>query len=161
MTCPMDNPGLAGCHCPIKIWTDKGNFIAHWHLFHIEQLASHIVCEERQNAVDLCHYWTDRREDMLKHLTSTHSEAVKAMKGHGCYEKDRAWLDQCSFWMMAGIDKRDKTPPEITAGKNITISAWVIMDSDAVDPRVKTNRFRIPTVNSSEWRTMNDLEFRL
>ncbi len=63
MVCPMSLPGMPGCWCTILVWTSKEMFIAHWHIYHIDQHNSHILCEHKKDVVS-CHYMTDREADM-------------------------------------------------------------------------------------------------
>ena len=121
MACPLTNTGLAGCNCPISSWHDKKLFIAHWQLYHIDHVASRICCSVRTSVGDRCSYWTDRRKDMFDHVSKTHSKELEQLKSSGIYEDCYAWLDLCTYWMMKGIDKVDKTAPEILLNGKYTI----------------------------------------
>ncbi len=57
MPCTMDGPSMPGYDCPIKVWSNKKMFMAHWQIYHIDQHISCIVCEQMQDNV-LCHYMT-------------------------------------------------------------------------------------------------------
>ncbi len=61
--CPLAGPDMLICNCPIKEWSNKKMFVAHWQIYYIDQHLSRIVCEQHKYRVK-CHYMTDQEGDM-------------------------------------------------------------------------------------------------
>ncbi len=36
MLCPISGPFMSGSNCPIKEWSNKKMFMAHWQIYHID-----------------------------------------------------------------------------------------------------------------------------
>ncbi len=146
MTCPMDGPLVPAFYCPIKIWSNKKMFVAHWLIYH-----SRIVGEHEKDGVP-CHYMTDHEADMKQHVSKVHEPKLKSMVTFNLYVKENTWLDLTSSWSIKDIEKRYKTFPEVSyIGSGARLLVWVIRNLKAEDLRGKNN---VPVYLSSEWRRM-------
>ncbi len=141
----LNNPG---CYCPIIEWTSKEMFIANWQIYHIDQYTSRILCEHTKNGIS-CHYVTDREADIKAHIHKLHETAVKEKQASNSYVKENAWLDLTSSWSIKDLEQNFKTFPEIRCGTSYELIIWVIMNTEAEDPRTKTNTFRVTVYDSS------------
>ncbi len=150
MACPMTLPGNPGCYCPIKNWTSKVMFIAHWQIYHIDQHTSCIICEHSKDGIS-CHYMTDREADMKSHINKLHESSLKEKLASNSYVPENSWLDLASSWSIKDLERSYKTFPESRCGNSYYLFLCVIMDTDAEDPRTKANVFRVPVYASQDW----------
>ncbi len=102
MACPMTLPGNPGCYCPIKSWTSKEMFIAHWQIYHIDQHTSRIICEHLKDSIS-CHYITDREADMKTHINKLHESSLKEKLASNNYVPENAQLDLTSSWSIKDL----------------------------------------------------------
>ncbi len=128
MICPMTNVGMPGCRCPITVWNRKEMFIAHRQIYHIDQHASCILCEHRNNDNVPCHYMTDREADMKNHMYKLHEAAVQEKIAGNNYVKENAWLDLTSSWSIKYLERSYKT----FRGTMYDLLVWVIMDTSDI-----------------------------
>ncbi len=60
MPCPMAGNHILGCDCPIKAWTNKKMFVAHWLIYHIDQhICNKAVRQGKDDGIacDGCDMW--------------------------------------------------------------------------------------------------------
>lgn len=51
MPCPMTGNQMPGCNCPIKAWSNKKMFVAHWLIYNIDQHMSRLICNFNKDGV--------------------------------------------------------------------------------------------------------------
>ncbi len=156
MACPMTLPGNPDCYCPIKSWTSKEMFIAHWQIYHIDQHTSRIICEHSKEGI-LCHYMTDHEADMKTHINKLHESSLKEKLASNSYVPENAWLDLTSSWSIKDLGRSYKTFPESHYGTSYDVFIWVIIDTDAKDTRTKANIFRVLVYACQDWDQMINL----
>ncbi len=91
MICPLAGPDMPGCNCPVKHWTSKKMFVAHWPIYHVGQHVSRIVCKQFKDNVK-CHYMTDHEADMKQHVTKVHADKLNVLMESSTYVNENAWL---------------------------------------------------------------------
>ncbi len=126
MECPLNWAGITGCYCPITIWSDKEMFVAHWHIYHIDQQSSRIVWEHSKDGV-FCQYMTDHEADMKQHIHKVHEPALNAKIATNLYMKENAWLDLTLSWSIKDVEMRFKTLLERYTASSFELLVWVII----------------------------------
>ncbi len=131
-------------------------FMAHWHIYDIDQHTSHILCEHKKDGVS-CHYMIDLEVDMKAHMHKLHEPAISENLVTNRYVKENAWLDLTSSWSINDLERNYKTFPEACRGSSYKLFIWDIMDTAAEDPRTKANACRVPPYNYQNWQIMREL----
>ncbi len=143
MAYPMTLPGMPGYYCQIKSWTSKEMFIMHWQIYDIDQHTSQILCEHSKDGIS-CHYMTDHEADMKAHINRLHESSLKEKLANNSYVTENA------SWSIKDLERSYKTFPESCCGTSYKLIVWVIMDTDAEDPRTKANNFSVPVYASQD-----------
>ncbi len=121
MACPMSQPGMPGCWCPILDRTSKEMFIAHWQIYHIDQHTSRILYEHKKDGIS-CHYMIDHEADMKAHMNKLHEPAITEKLVSNRYVKEKAWLNLTSSWSIKDLERNYKTFPETRSGSSYELS---------------------------------------
>ncbi len=100
---------------------------------------------------------TDHEADMKTHINNLHESSLKEKLASHSYVTENAWLDLTSSWSIKDLERSYKTFPESHCGSSYKFYVWVIMDTDAEDPRTNVNIFRVPMHASQDWEKMINL----
>ncbi len=122
----------------------------------MDQHTSRIRCEHSKDGIS-CHYMTNREADMKSHINKLHESSLKEKLVSNSYVPENAWLDLTSSWSIKDLERSYKTFPKSRCGNLYDLFIWVIMDTDAEDPRTKTNVFRVLVYASQDWNKMISL----
>ncbi len=100
---------------------------------------------------------TDCEADMKSHINKLHESSLKEKLASNSYVPENVWLDLTSSWSIKDLERSYKTFPESRCGNSYDLVVWVIMDTDAEDPRTKANVFRVLVYASQDLDKMISL----
>ncbi len=123
----------------------------HWQIYDIDQHTSQILCEHSKDGIS-CHYMTDHEADMKAHINRLHESSLKEKLANNSYVTENA------SWSIKDLERSYKTFPESCCGTSYKLIVWVIMDTDAEDPRTKANNFSVPVYASQDWEKMKNFD---